>query len=199
MEGREFKLLVISPEEQFPEEVKRIHQLFEAGLCCLHLRKPGWDFKHLLRFALQIDSCFHPRIMVHYQEDLLQETTFRGVHYQAGALPVSKPPFTTSCGLHSWKEFQELEGRFDYAFVSPFYRSISKKDYPPNPALPHIPAGVKRERAIALGGISAGNLAQVYSMGLGGVAVLGSIWQSRHPLKSFCQLQEQIKELNQYV
>lgn len=198
MVDREFKLLVITPEVDFPEEVKWIHRLFEAGLSCLHLRKPGWNFQQLLHFAKQIDSCFHSRIMVHYEEALLKEGAFRGVHYRAEALPATKPPFTVSCGLHGWEQLEERGNRLDYAFLSPFFQSISKKEYSANPALHKLPAGKQREKAVALGGITAENLQEVISPGLGGAAVLGSIWQSGHPLRAFKELNEQVKQQKSY-
>jgi thiamine-phosphate pyrophosphorylase len=196
MTERGFKLLVISPEGSFQEEVKWIHQLFEAGLSCFHLRKPGWSFQQLLKFAKQIDSCYQSKIMVHYEEALLKEGAFRGVHYRSEALPAIKPAFTVSCGLHSWEQLAEMENWLDYAFLSPFFRSISKEGYPANPALLNIPAGQKREKVVALGGIAAGNLAEIISHGLGGAAVLGSIWQSGHPLRAFKKLNELVKQQN---
>jgi thiamine-phosphate pyrophosphorylase len=198
MADRDFKLLVITPEGNFPEEVKWIDRLFEAGLSCLHLRKPGWSFQQLLKFAKQIDTCYYSNIMVHYEEALLHEGAFRGVHYRVEALPAIKPAFTVSCGLHGWEQLAEAENRLDYAFVSPFFRSISKERYPANPALLNIPAGMKREKAIALGGITAGNLQRIISLGLGGAAVLGSIWQSGHPLRAFKELNRQVKQQNSY-
>jgi thiamine-phosphate pyrophosphorylase len=198
MVDREFKLLVITPEVDFPEEVKWIHWLFEAGLSCLHLRKPDWSFQQLLKFAKQIDSCYQSKIMVHYEEALLHEGAFRGVHYRAEALPATKPPFIVSCGLHSWEQLAERENQLDYAFLSPFFQSISKKEYPANPALLNIPAGQKREKVVALGGITAENLQEVISPGLGGAAVLGSIWQSGHPLRAFKKLNWLVKQQNSY-
>ena len=195
MRAGDFQLLVISPERAFPEEVSWLHTLFEAGLSCFHLRKPGWSAGELLQFTRQVDADFHPRIMVHYQESLLREGAFRGVHYRKEALPPRKPVFPVSCGLHSWEAFRQLNRQFDYAFISPFFSSISKKGYAANKELWTIPAGLKREKAIALGGIKADNLKGVFKSGLGGAAVLGSIWESSNPLRAYLKLLEQLKKI----
>lgn len=194
MEERAFQLLVISPEGNFPEEVRWLHKLFDAGLPTLHLRKPGWDFKQLWHFARQIDACYYSRIMVHYEERLLEEEAFRGVHYQPAALPAEKPSFTVSSGLHAWNEFRQLENRLDYAFLSPFFSSISKKGYGANKGLWDIPAGIKKEKVMALGGINAENLPEVQQAGFSGSAVLGAVWESGNPLQAYLKLIEKLKE-----
>lgn len=193
MEGNGFQLLVISPEGNFPEEVRWLHKLFDAGLPVLHLRKPGWDFKQLWHFAMQIDEGYHSRIMVHYEERLLEEGTFLGVHYRLKALPAEKTGFTVSCGLHSWNEFRQYENRLDYAFMSPFFSSISKKGYPATKGLWDIPAGIKKEKVVALGGICAENLPEVLETGFGGAAVLGAVWENSDPLRAYLKLTETLK------
>lgn len=188
MEDRKFKLLVVTPEGRYPKEAVWINRLFEAGLECLHLRKPGRDYRQLLAYVRQIDEAFYPRIMLHHEERLLEEGAFRGVHYRPAALPLHKPAYTVSCGIHSWQELRQLEERFSYSLLSPFFDSISKRGYAANPSLQAIPAGVNPEKVIALGGVGSSNISQLYQMGLGGAAVLGSIWQSPSPLEAFNQL-----------
>ena len=195
MNGWTFQLLVVSPEDLFPEEASWLNKLFEAGLSNFHLRKPGWSFRQLLHFARQIDACFHSRMMVHYEERLLQEVAFRGVHYRVPALPAIKPGFCVSGGLHNWQEFQQLESRLDYALLSPFFSSISKKGYAANSRLWQIPAGAQQRKVYALGGIKAGNLKSVYSLGFGGAAVLGAIWERGNPLQAYGELMEEVQIL----
>lgn len=191
MEGRKFELLVVTPEGTYPKEVVWINRLFEAGLECLHLRKPGWNHRQLLHFISQIDEEFYPRIMLHHEESLLKRGAFRGVHYRPTALPLHKPAYTVSCGTHSWQELMQLEERLDYCLLSPFFDSISKKGYAANPCLQVIPVEVNRSKVIALGGVDPSNISQLYRMGLGGAAVLGSIWQSNNPLQAFHQLKSE--------
>lgn len=192
MPGQAFDLLVITPERDFPEETLWVNRLFAEGLGCLHLRKPEKSGAELMRYLEKIDEQYHANIMVHYREELRQEIKVKGIHYRYPELPREKPEFVVSCGCHSWQEFQEVEKRVDYAFISPFYPSISKKGYAAKNELWEIPPNVNLGKVVALGGVNQGNIQQVRELRLKGAAVLGAVWEASDPLRAFEELKARI-------
>lgn len=187
-----FRLLVITPEGSYQQETQWVSRLFNKGLDTLHLRKPGWDIGQLLTYLHRLDACWYPQIMVHYQADIRDYLPVKGVHFQQHTLPKVKPSYAISCPVHAWQEFTALETLVDYALVSPFFNSISKKGYAAKPALQEIPAQVRRQKAVALGGIDSSNIAEVQKQGLGGAAVLGAVWQTADPLVAYLNIHKKL-------
>ena len=187
-----FRLLVITPEGQYPQEAQWVNRLFTNGLETLHLRKPGWGEEQLLDYLAGIEPLYYKQVMVHYQARLLDYVPIKGVHFQQHALPPLKPPYPVSCPVHSWEEFLAVEERVDYAFVSPFFNSISKQGYAANPRLQAVPAQARRGKAVALGGMASSTIEEVRNLGLGGAAVLGAVWQTADPLAAFLSIQKKV-------
>lgn len=187
-----FKLLVITPEALYPQETQWVNRLFECGLETLHLRKPAWDEQQLLAYLRQVEECYHPQIMVHYRQGLLDYVGIKGVHFQQHALPKVKPAYVVSCPVHSWEELLALEERVDYSFISPFFNSISKKGYKANPDLQVVPPTANQHKAVALGGVDHNMIEEVRKLGMGGAAVLGAVWQTADPGAAFIQIQERV-------
>lgn len=194
MEARPFELLVITPERDYPEEARWLNRLFSEGLATLHLRKPGRTGEELLQYIMKVEAQYHNRIMLHGDPAIGQKKELKGIHYPAAALPAIKPGHHVSCSVHSWEELQEISTNVDYAFISPFFDSISKSGYKANTRLRTIPEQADRYKAMALGGIYRGNIREVQALGLGGAAVLGAIWQAENPLEAFRQLKEKTGE-----
>lgn len=192
MASSTFRLLVITPEGSYPQETRWVSRLFESGLETLHLRKPGWEAGQLLAYLQQLDACWHPQIMVHYQAAVRDYVPVKGVHFQQHTLPKVKPDYTVSCPVHAWQEFVAIEAQVDYALLSPFSNSISKKGYAANPALPAVPVQARRQKAVALGGIDNSNITAVQQLGLGGAAVLGAVWQAADPLAAYLNIHNKL-------
>jgi thiamine-phosphate pyrophosphorylase len=81
----------------------------------------------------------------------------------------------------------------DYVFLGPIFRSISKQGYSPKISLNEIfslfSSGrlnslAKIPKVYALGGIRKKKMLRLSEVGFSGVALLGSVWGSRDPLKS---------------
>ena len=189
-----FELMVITPEGDLSEEIEWVNKLFAAGLETLHLRKPGWNNQRLQAYLKAVAPQFHNRIMLHYREELTKTFKLKGIHYQCENLPVRRRNYRVSCGAHSWQEFLEVSAVVDYAFVSPFFNSISKQGYRANEELMEIPQEVERGKAVALGGIDSGNIHYAREQSMKGAAVLGTVWQSDNPLKAFLELKSKTEE-----
>ena len=188
MEERKFELMVVTPEKDYPEEVVWVNLLFAEGLDTLHLRKPGRSSAELLRYLRGVEEQYHSRIMVHYQEEVRKEAGVKGIHYRFQSLPEAKPDWLVSCGLHSWEEFKKAEERFDYAFISPFFSSISKAGYEGNPELHHIPERINTSKVVALGGINPLNINRIKNLNIKGAALLGHIWSSKNPVGAYLEV-----------
>ncbi len=167
-------------------EIALIHELFDKGLEIFHLRKPEWSQKQHQLYLKKIKPKYLNRVVVHYNKHICKVFIFPTIHERFSILAHSNTGNdSVSCSTHSWSEFKQVQKRVKYAFISPFFNSISKKGYQANRTLWHIPPDIIREKAIALGGVSTDNLAQIKALNLGGIAVLGAIWQSPDPVETF--------------
>lgn len=193
-EAAPFRLLVITPEGTYRQEISWVNRLFENGLQTLHLRKPGWTREQLSLYLEALDKALHTRVMVHHEASLLKDFGLKGVHGHLAALPQDKADYMVSCPVHSWQEFMSVEKRVNYALVSPFFNSISKKGYAANEQLHELPLKAGLQKAVALGGITERNIQVLRQKGLGGAALLGAIWQGSDPLTAFLQICNQIKD-----
>lgn len=188
-------LIVISDSDFRSDEGQLITQLFQNGLDLLHIRKYGADEKSLLKLIDQIDVEYHSKLVLHHDHEWGRRLGLKRFHYsekdreewksQSWAGVKDQEIYSTS--VHSLNEFNELPAHFDYAFISPVFDSISKADYK---------AGIfdlnERQHAtaklIALGGIQAENVTRVFQMGFDGAALLGAVWNSKNPGKTFSEI-----------
>lgn len=157
-------LIVISNPTAIKNELSIIHQLFEVGLDIFHIYKPDFSVQQIIEFRQQIDAQYHPKIVVH----------------------------TDYFKFHSLKELQDCEDKYEYAFLSPIFDSISKVGYKSNYDLNEVKMVLKsrKEKIIALGGITIDKIEEVRDLGFFGIAVLGTIWQSDKPIEDFKNLKE---------
>lgn len=189
-------IIVITSEISIKNEAQKINQLFEAGLECLHFRKPNLTI-HQCRFSLnQIDSKYHNRIVIHHFHELINEFNLKGIHFteQKRKDHIDNPGQyfknlnmygkTISASFHNPKELNDCYFEFDYHFLSPVFNSISKQGYTGKEFdVHHID-----KRIVALGGINETNIEKAYQLGFKGVAVLGAIWQFENVLDNYKRL-----------
>ncbi len=167
------KLIVISNPTNFKDEQALLCSLFEAGMECFHVYKPLFSKEEVQNYIQEIPSQYHNKIVVH--SDYFK--------------------------FHSLKEMEDCKEEYDYAFLSPIFDSISKAGYKSKFDLkelkssPLLRRGVGAE-VIALGGIDENTIEEAISLGFDGAAVLGAIWMSEDPLKSFITLQKSLKTIN---
>lgn len=163
-----------------------IQQLFEEGLECFHLRKPGPSEQYVRQLLDAIPAAYHKSIALHGLHWLANDYDIRRFHFTEDHLrslnPASKlqsdPPrkiFSTSA--HNLRTLQLLPSLFSYTFFSPVFDSLSKPGYKGIAGDEfYLSSEYKRIRVIALGGINAGNMQRVADMNFDGAAVCGAIW-----------------------
>lgn len=185
-------ILVITPELIVPNETDRINQMFQEGLDLLHIRKPWISRNEIIEFLTQIDETFHSQLVLHTHYDLGKEYHisrfhFREIDREQGKYKPFVPENIISTSVHDITTYNTLDKEWEYAFISPFFPSISKKGYGTD-------STIKEEiqyrnnpdvKLIALGGINHDNIHEVFESGADGAALLGAVWESEEPLKVF--------------
>lgn len=187
-------ILVITPELIVPNETKLINEMFQEGLDLLHIRKPWLSRNEMFEFITQIDESFHSQLVLHTHFDLGKEFTISRFHFrEIDRREKIYKPFaeenTISTSVHDITRYNTLDKEWEYAFISPFFPSISKKGY-------GLDSTIKEEikhrnnpdvKLIALGGIDQNNIHEVFEAEAeaDGAALLGAIWESEEPLNVF--------------
>lgn len=185
-------ILVITPELIVPNETDCINQMFQEGLDLLHIRKPGANRNEMIEFITQIDDAFHSQLVLHTHYDLGKEYQisrfhFREIDRKEEAFKTFAEENIISTSVHDITTYNTLDKVWEYAFISPFFPSISKKGY-------GLDSTIKEEikhrnnpdvKLIALGGINQDNIHEVFESDVNGAALLGAIWESEEPLKVF--------------
>ena len=176
-------LILLTPPARQKDEIPLLLRLFEEGLDCLHVRKPGWETNEVQTYLEAIPGIWRDRIMVHGHADLVATSGLRGAHLRAGdELPARDHRHRYAAPVHEFGEVLALEGKRDYVLLSPVFDSLSKQDYPSRFSLPECRAFFERYKGtlevMALGGIDEGKIAPLAATGFHGAAVLGAVWQT---------------------
>lgn len=205
------EITVISPEAAFPNELDWLAKLFDAGLSRYHLRKPEMTDGELSEFIGKIPEKWLERIVPHQAYPLVEVFRLGGWHFKDDAQQLlwadawkesRRDGQTMSRSIHCLDDLNENLSDWDFVFLSPVFQSISKCDHGPGwkesqlAAALHYGREAYGTRVYALGGVDASRIRQCHGLGFDGVALLGSIWQSRHPLESFLKVQGALEHLN---
>lgn len=190
-------IIVISPEQPIDHEHFLVNQLFEKGLDFFHIRKHGLSDEEMRRYICLVDNQYRKQVVLHSCFHLAKEFGVQRLHFkekdrvQNSHLPFQENYFL-STSVHSIEDFNKLDAQWEYAFYSPVFPSISKEDYG---VKQNVLEDLKLKRnpevhLIGLGGINENNCEKVLNAGANGIAMLGNIWQSEHPLNVFLTCQE---------
>ena len=192
-------MIVITNPFFVEDEIQILHSLLEEGLSLLHIRKPDFSKLEIAEFIQQIKLEFRANLVLHNHHDLAEDFGIGSFHFSEKErknpidLPArfSKPCRYKSTSTHSIEDFNSLSAEFDYAFLSPVYKSISKENYYPEKDLfGEIKSRTNHKtKMVALGGIDSQNIQKTLENGFDDIALLGSIWKNENPLKQFklCQ------------
>lgn len=184
--------IAITPEALSGErhEALVIRSLLDAGWDRVHLRHPAALRIDMQRLIEAIPQSCHSRLVLHGHFDLCNDFNLGGLHLNSRC-PVPpalyKGPLSRSC--HSIDELRHTEG-LAYATLSPIFDSISKRGYLSRytkkdlTVLTDISTPV-----IALGGVTAGHIAELRHYNFSGFAMLGAIpWDaSPETVKQFAE------------
>ncbi|MBE8725475.1 thiamine phosphate synthase [Flavobacterium hungaricum] len=192
-------MMIITNPFAVADEIKIIHSLFKEGMPLLHIRKPDFSELEMAKFIHQIELKFRSNLILHSHHDLAEDFGINRIHFSEKDRNYSREfpaRFSKACRFHSTsthsiQDFNSLENDFDYAFLSPVFKSISKENYHPKKDLfEEIKSRTNyNTKMIALGGIRSENIYNTLKNGFDDFALLGSIWNSENPIKQFklCQ------------
>lgn len=195
-------IIVLTPEQQVPNEQEVLGQMFEAGLQRFHLRKYWLADNEMKAYLDAIDPVFHQRLVLHSHYHLAKDYGISRLHFREedrlGNLHIEyKNEYSLSTSVHDIKAFNHLDRTWQYAFLSPVYPSISKQGYGTEFSV--LPTLSKRNNThcllIGLGGIDERNFEAVLKQGADGIALLGSIWQAPDPVAIYTTIQSAYEQL----
>ncbi|MDD5571175.1 MAG: thiamine phosphate synthase [Bacteroidales bacterium] len=185
------KYAVISSPSEFPDEIEIIDSLFKEGLEIFHLRKPDYNLSQFEELIEKIYEKYHRKIVIHSNYELIEKYNLKGIHFSLKNINIKNlkinpaRKYSISASFHSLDEFYKYGNKFDYAFISPVFNSISKKDYKSEITHDEINKFLKSEkkqcRVFALGGIDENNVEIIKELGFDGFATLGAIWNKSFP------------------
>lgn len=186
-------IIVIAPENDIPNEIEILNQLFQQGLQYYHLRKPHKNYEQHCAYLNQIDAQYHNKIVVHYFHELINEFNLKGIHFQEQKRidHINNPGQyfkglnmygkTISSSFHEPEDIETCYFEFDYHLLSPVFSAISKTDYNGRGFnVNHIDKTI-----IGMGGVTTKNLTEFDTLGFKGVGVLGGIWNNKEPIEVF--------------
>jgi thiamine-phosphate pyrophosphorylase len=201
-----FALIVLSTEYKRDEESAILLQLFEHGLNYFHLRKPGWTEEEMESFIQSIPEAYHNRIVIHSHFHLIERFRLRGIHLSGKNRKELAPlnqEHVVSSSFHSFGEIKENHSPYQYVFLSPVFDSISKPGYKSKVNLTQLSEelklwkeGKRIPKIIGLGGVNEENISQVAEAGFSGAGLLGAIWESENPVKTYLAIEATAKMLS---
>lgn len=191
-------IVLIAPEEDVPNEIEILHELFKAGVQYYHLRKPFKDLEQHKDYLNKIKPKYHNRIVLHNHHELINSYNLKGIHFQEQKRrdTIDNPTRyfknlnmfgkTISSSFHDPEELNRCYFEFDYHLLSPVFNSISKQGYKGRSFnINHIDKTI-----VGMGGVTAKNLSKFNTLGYKGVGVLGGVWNNTNPLAAFQQINE---------
>jgi thiamine-phosphate pyrophosphorylase len=193
-------MIVITNPFFIEDEIQILHSLLEEGLYSLHIRKPDFSEVEIAKFIHQIKLEFRTNLVLHSHHHLAEDLGIERFHFSEKVRKEFPARFPKPCrfkcesistSTHSIEDFNSLETKFNYAFLSPVFKSISKENYSPEKDLFEEIKSRKNHKTkmVALGGIDSENIQKTFENGFDDVALLGAIWKNENPLKQFklCQ------------
>lgn len=193
-------ITLISQPRLKHDEANVICHLFEVGLEKLHIRKPTHSALEISRLLDSIPDQFLSHIVMHRIPQLVNDYGLAGYHHADGE-DMKDCRGTSSRSIHSLKDLSAVDGKFDYFFYGPVYKSISKKGYKPKVPLSMVKEVLdlispikNRPKVYAIGGIRRKKIMQLMETGFDGFALLGSIWSRSDPVDAFSKFKHHCEE-----
>jgi len=194
-------LIVITEPGFFDGEARLINLLFANGLQRLHIRKPDSGEADLISLLDSINPDYRSRIVIHDHHHLALRYGLHGIHLNRRNC-VAPEGFvgSVSRSLHTVEELVSEARKYDYVTISPIFDSVSKVGYCSN--FSHETLVQLRDKklidshVIALGGITADNIAQIPQYGFGGAMVLGALWRLKGDEAEFLRYFRIISAIN---
>ncbi|NUK28625.1 thiazole tautomerase TenI [Parageobacillus sp. VR-IP] len=185
--------------EQFASICARIHPYIDA----IHVREKRKTAREVSAFvAALIESGVPPqKIIVNDRVDVAAVFGVKGVQLAHHSLSVCQvkphfPALAVGCSVHSLDEAKEAEkSGADFCIYGHIFPTASKPGMRPRgvESLRIVADGVHIP-VIAIGGIHAGNAAQVLQAGADGIAVMSAVFLAKDPVAETKKLAHIVKQ-----
>jgi thiamine-phosphate pyrophosphorylase len=175
------KLIIMTKSTFFVEEDKILTTLFDEGLDCLHLNKPGSAPIYSERLLSLLPEDYYRKIVVHDHFYLKEEYGLNGIHLDnsLSAAPEGyKGRISRTCT--SIEELKDAKKNSNYVFLRNIFDSLtdmSKKATFTEEALKEASKkGLIDKKVYALSGVTIDNIRKAKDFGFGGVVICGDLW-----------------------
>ncbi|MGJ1320792.1 thiamine phosphate synthase [Sphingobacterium spiritivorum] len=181
-------MIIISPDTITPQHIELIHAIPWSDALLYHLRLPSAAKDDITPILEDIDKHLYPFIVLHYHKETALKAGIRRFHLSGDRIKYieqSQTDLILSASTHQINEFNSLDTRISYAFISPVYPSISKAGYQATADFKSHNIQHRtnfNSRMIALGGITENNISELKAMGYDDIALCGYIWKHPDPL-----------------
>lgn len=192
-------LIVISSPTPITKEASLINQLFDEGLTVFHLRKPESSSQELVLLLQEINPIHYSKIALHSHHYLAKSFGINRLHFnEVSRKQLIEDALETynadgvilSTSIHTTDDYNQLSDKFDYAFLSPVFDSISKPNYQAHVFNLNEIHKKTNTKLIALGGINEATCAKAFEMGFDGIALLGAIWNSDNGITNYKKISQ---------
>ena len=164
----------------FVEEDKILATLFDEGLDCLHLCKPGSSPMYAERLLTLLPEDYCSKIVVHDHFYLKEEYNLRGIHIDEAGQPAPqgyRGRLSRTC--QKLDELKVTKCNADYVFLKHIFDSQTgneKASFTPNELEQASKLGLIDRHVYALGGMNIDNIRMAKELGFGGVVICGDLW-----------------------
>ena len=206
------KIIVLSPQKSFDNEIEIVISLFEEGMNTYHLKKPHYSSKKIKSYLDKIPHEFHNRIVIHGHLGFALKYNLKGIHLSSKHKKLTiknwfllrrikrkNPWITVSTSLISISDLELYKDLYDYVFLSPIFDSITKNDYQSGFKEFSLSGATKRSnyKIVALGGVEVSKIERAIALGFWGCGFLGAIWGKENPLEFFKDIKTKCAELKE--
>ena len=175
------KLIIMTKSTFFVEEDKIITTLFDEGLECLHLNKPGSAPIYSERLLSLLSDDYYKRIVVHDHFYLKEEYGLNGIHLDGlESLPPDGYKGRISRTCLSLDELKNAKKDSNYVFLRNIFDSLTdstkKTSFTEDMLNEASKKGLIDKKVYALSGITIDNIKIAKDLGFGGVVICGDLW-----------------------
>lgn len=204
------KIIVISPSKTSETETKMVTQLFEHGLEIFHLRKPSMSTNQMREYLESIPAHFHDRIVIHSHHGLAKKYNLKGIHltrehikrkfrtwFRLRTIKMRRPGIIITTSFHKLAGLYQNHKKYDYILLGTIFDVVSEKfnagynEHSLRAALSKTTIPI-----VARGGTNSSNVKTCFDLGFSGMIFYSGIWKKENPLEEFCNILQQVRELN---
>jgi thiamine-phosphate pyrophosphorylase len=175
------KLIIMTKSTFFVEEDKILTTLFDEGMDCLHLNKPGSIPIYSERLLSLLPEDYYRKVIVHDHFYLKDEYGLGGIHINDATQSAPdgyKGNISRTC--HTIEEIPLAKKNSKYVILRNTFNSLTdttkKAAYTIEELKKASKEGLIDKKVYALSGVNIENIRIAKELGFGGVVICGDLW-----------------------